>query len=171
MRTLTNRGRAGGEDAWACGHGPGAAYSINDAGQAVGLNPYEPVEWSGGEVIVLGGPLGGHPYGINNSGQAVGYIYGTPVRIPEPSTWVMMCSALPVWPLLVIAEQKQATQLFSCAGGGVSRRGFSGRGRPLRAQGKALRAIAAAAHQISHEGVAGILRVAGAHRINKEGLG
>jgi hypothetical protein len=90
MRTLTNRGRAGGEDAWACGHGPGAAYSINDAGQAVGLNPYEPVEWSGGEVIVLGGPLGGHPYGINNSGQAVGYIYGTPVRIPEPSTWVMM---------------------------------------------------------------------------------
>ena len=44
-----------------------------------------------------------------------------------------------------------------------------------RAQGKALRTIAEAVqargHRISHEGVAGILRTAGAHRINKEGLG
>jgi uncharacterized membrane protein len=59
--------------------GPGLAYSINDAGQAVGVSDIGgfavATEWSGGSVIDLGGLPGStssEALSINNTGQMVG---------------------------------------------------------------------------------------------------
>ena len=80
------------------------AYSINDAGVAVGLSwiivdgGVEPLatEWDDGTIINLGG-LPGYTdslaWSINDAGQVVGSsqtIAPPPIPVPEPSTWAMM---------------------------------------------------------------------------------
>jgi probable HAF family extracellular repeat protein len=54
------------------------AYSINDAGQIVGVSGNYAAEWSNGRVINLGGlpgSFGSTADGINNAGQVVGYSF------------------------------------------------------------------------------------------------
>ena len=76
------------------------AFSINDAGQVVGLSIVGgvdvPTEWSGGSIINLGGLPGStnsEALGINDRGQVVGFSFVGSVSVPvvpKPSTWALM---------------------------------------------------------------------------------
>jgi probable HAF family extracellular repeat protein len=75
------------------GLGSGSASGINDAGQAVGgifsagAGPSFATKWSGGGVIILGGPLS-NASGINDAGQVVGFSeYLDGVVAPHATVW------------------------------------------------------------------------------------
>lgn len=71
------------------------AFSINDAGQVVGLGnhgnggPYYPVLWEGGASTVLGGgAYHGYANDINEAGQIVGSAWTTPGSLtPNATLW------------------------------------------------------------------------------------
>jgi uncharacterized membrane protein len=108
--------------------GPGVAYSINDARQVVGSGPGGgATEWSGGNVISLGGLPGSTnsmAEGINDAGQVVGR---SAFFVPEPSTWAMMLLGFAGLALAGYREQKQPRRSRVGGVGELDRRGVRGR--------------------------------------------
>jgi probable HAF family extracellular repeat protein len=112
------------------GTGEGIARAINNRGQVIGRHDGVPVIWTGPNVMVTLGSLGGfsEAQGINDDGVVVGYSFDspTPPVVQYAVRWVPQASSdgVPTWRIEVVTDQQNSSASDVNATGDVAGSGF-----------------------------------------------